>query len=439
MGSIMATRLVTNRRPPLHSWTLLAVALVLVSACSTITVNLMPAPEGFLLENVEAFKGTPEAQRNLIVPVLYATNRVPGKKSKDGSPYGNNYDDTLRMGLAKMRIGDDPSLQWEDLKRLSVQEQREQDLPLRLIDVNETMSLGHGQDLEAPPEDIRMAMDQLNQVLANSRDPDLLIFVHGARNTFYRAVGQASQYRHFTGRNTVVLAFAWPSTGSLLYYGTDVRRARKSARQLADLVELLARHSTARKINILGYSLGGVVVSNALALLREDHADETSAALAKGLRIGEVYYAAADIDTSEFTQQLKAYHEMVDRVTMTVNLNDSVLKMSQFRNRSSRIGRPDADELDSEETKFLIEASATDNFDVIDAVSAVSLFDALEAHDYWYNNPRVSTDVLMKMLFHLGPADRGLKSIVTERGFTVWYFPDDYHQRVSAAIDELEY
>ena len=130
---------------------------------------------------------------------------------------------------------------------------------------------------------------------------------------------------------------------------------------------------------------------------------------------------------------------MVDRVTMTVNLNDSVLKMSQFRNRSSRIGRPDADELDSEETKFLIEASATDNFDVIDAVSAVSLFDALEAHDYWYNNPRVSTDVLMKMLFHLGPADRGLKSIVTERGFTVWYFPDDYHQRVSAAIDELEY
>ena len=434
----MATRLVTNRKLPLHRWAFLAAVLVLVGACSTITVNLMPAPEAFRLEQVEAFKGTPEAERNVVVPVLYATNRIPGKKSKDGSPYGNKYDDTLRMGVAKMRIGDDPSLDWDDLKRLSVQEQREQELPLRLVEVNETVRLGHGQDQEALPEDIKTALDRLNQVLENSPDPDLLIFVHGARNTFYRAVGQASQYRHFTGRNTVVLAFAWPSTGTLWRYGSDVKRARQSARQLADLVELLARHSTARNINILGYSLGGVVVSNALALLREDHADETGQALASRLRIGEVYYAAADIDTSEFTQQLKAYHDMVSRVSMTVNLNDKVLKMSQFRNRSSRIGRPDPNELNSEDTNFLVEASATDNFDVIDAVSAVSFFDTLEAHDYWYNNPRVSTDVLMKMIFHLGPLKRGLQSIVTERGFTVWYFPDDYHQRVSAAIDALD-
>jgi len=433
----MLGRLAIHRKRSLQSWTLLIVSLVLVGACSTITVNLMPAPEVFRLEQVEGFKGTPEAEQSLTVPVLYATNRVPGKKSKDGSPYGNDYDNTLRMGLAKMRIGDDPSLEWDDLIKLSVQEQREQDLPLHLIDVNETVSLAHGQDLEALPEHLQAAMDSLNRILENSRDPDLMIFVHGARNTFYRALAQAAQYRHFTGRNTVVLAFAWPSTGTLWRYGSDVKRARESARQLADLVELLARHSTARKINILGYSLGGVVVSNALALLREDHAGETGESLISRLRIEEVYYAAADIDTLEFTHQLKAYHDMVGRVSMTVNLNDNVLKMSQFRNRSSRIGRPDQDELGSEETNFLIQATATDNFDVIDAVSAVSFFDALEAHDYWYNNPRVSTDVLIKMIYHLGPADRGLQSVVTERGFTVWYFPDDYQQRVSVVIDAL--
>jgi hypothetical protein len=122
---------------------------------------------------------------------------------------------------------------------------------------------------------------------------------------------------------------------------------------------------------------------------------------------------------------------------MTVNLSDKVLKMSQFRNRSSRAGRPDPDELSSEDTNFLIQAASADNFDVIDAVSAVSFFNAIEAHDYWYNNPRVSTDVLVKMLFHLAPEDRGLQSIVTERGFKVWYFPDDYHQRISATIDAL--
>lgn len=417
---------------------LLAAALLVAGGCSPITVNLMPAPEGFRLEQVEGFKATPEAERNLVVPVLYATNRVPGKESKDGSPYGNNYDDTLRMGLARMQIGDDPSLDWDELTRLSVQEQRERDLPLRLVEVNEVVRLRHGQDLNDLPEQTLAAMANVNRALESSRDADLLIFVHGARNTFYRALGQASQYRHFTGRNTVVLAFAWPSTGTLWRYGSDVKRARQSARHLADLVELLAMHSSARKINILGYSLGGVVVSNALTLLRKDHALETGESLMGRLRLGEVYYAAADVDTTEFTQQLKTYSDIVGRVSMTVNLNDKVLKMSQFRNRSSRIGRPDANELDHEDTNFLIEASATENFDVIDAVSAVSFFDALEAHDYWYNNPRVSTDVLMQMLFHVGPGDRGLQSIVTERGFTVWYFPEDYHQRISDAIDALD-
>ena len=430
----MFDRLATNRKMSPTRWAFPIIVLAFAGACSPITVNLMPAPEAFRLEQVEGFKGTPEVERSLIVPVLYATNRVPGKTSKDGSPYGNNYDDTLRMGVARMQIGDDPSLEWEALTKLSVEVEREHDLPLRIVDVNESVSLGHGQDLEALPKDLAAAMATLNEIMGSSRDPDLMIFVHGARNTFYRALGQASQYRHFTGRNTVVLAFAWPSMGTLWRYGSDVKRARQSARQLADLVELLARHSTARKINILGYSLGGVVVSNALALLREDHANDTGEALLGRLRIGEVYYAAADIDTAEFTQQLKAYHDMVGRVSMTVNLNDKVLKMSQFRNRSSRIGRPDPDELNSEETNFLVEASATENFDVIDAVSAVSFFDALEAHDYWYNNPRVSTDVLMKMLIHPLPADRGLEPLVTERGFTIWYFPPDYQQRITDAI-----
>jgi len=433
----MVQRFVNDRIMMRCRQVFLAFVLILASACSPIMVSLMPAPEGFRLEQVEAFKDTPEEERNLVVPVLYATNRISGKETKDGSPYGNSYDDTLRMGVSRIQIGDDPSLEWDDLTRLSVEEQRERELPLRLVEVNEYAALPHGQDLEALPEDLEVLMNGVNRALESSRDPDLMIFVHGARNTFYRSMGQAAQYRHFTGRNTVVLAFAWPSTGTLWRYGADVERARQSARQLADLVDFLAVHSKARKINILGYSLGGVVVSNALALLRTDHPDENGEALAGRLRIGEVYYAAADIDFSEFTQQLHTYQDMVGRVSMTVNLSDKVLKMSQFRNRSSRAGRPDPDELSSEDTNFLIQAASADNFDVIDAVSAVSFFNAIEAHDYWYNNPRVSTDVLVKMLFHLAPEDRGLQSIVTERGFKVWYFPDDYHQRISATIDAL--
>jgi esterase/lipase superfamily enzyme len=415
----------------------IGLALVLLGACSPITVNLMPAPEAFRFRQAEAFQRTPDAEKDPVVSVLYATTRIPARE-KDGDPYGKNFDDTLRMGVSGILIGDNPEISWNELRQLSVGEERDRELPLRLTQVNECASLLPGQDLEALPAQLQAFMERINQALDSSLDPDLLIFVHGARNTFYRSMGQAAQYRHFAGRNSVVLAFAWPSMGSLWFYGTDVKRARESARRLADLMELLARYSKARRLNILGYSLGAEVVSNALLQLRQDHAEIPGRELQDALRIQDVYYAAPDMEVSKFAKQLKRYSDMVGRVSVTINVNDKVLKMSQLHNRTSRAGRPDADELDEEETNFLVEASARSNFDVIDAASAVSVFDALEAHDYWYNNPRVSTDVLMQMLFHLAPDQRGLDSIVTDRGFTVWYFPDDYQQRVPAIIDALD-
>ena len=71
--------------------------------------------------------------------------------------------------------------------------------------------------------------DDIDAALARSVDKDLVIYVHGANTTFERAAAQAAQYRHFTGRNSVVLVFGWPSQGTLLRYSRDVANARQSA------------------------------------------------------------------------------------------------------------------------------------------------------------------------------------------------------------------
>ena len=67
-----------------------------------------------------------------------------------------------------------------------------------------------GEPVELSPE-AQAFFDLLNDAIDRSIVPDLTLYVHGANNNFYRASAQASQFRHFTGNNTVVMVYAWPS------------------------------------------------------------------------------------------------------------------------------------------------------------------------------------------------------------------------------------
>ena len=91
-----------------------------------------------------------------------------------------------------------------------------------------------------------------------------MVYVHGANSTIYRAAAQAAQYRHFTGRNCIVLVFLWPSAENLLAYGTDVRHAKRSAPAFKRFITLLAEYTHAENINILAYSAGAQVASPGL-------------------------------------------------------------------------------------------------------------------------------------------------------------------------------
>jgi esterase/lipase superfamily enzyme len=261
--------------------------------------------------------------------------------------------------------------------------------------------------------------------------------VHGANNNFYRTVGQAAQYRHFTGRHTAVVSFVWPSLENIIRYGGDVKNAKISAPLLTDLLELLALHTEARYINVLGYSLGAQVVSNALNELRQRYADQDPVTTKDVLRIGEVYYAAADVDFQKFVEQFYFYSDIVGRVSLTINLQDSALGVSQIMQGVSRAGRPDTGELNAEQTQWLLEASNSEVFDVLEVGPAIAPYEAFSAHDYWYNNPRVSTDVLIQMLSHAPPEQRGLDKFISEKGYEVWTFPDNYQERALEAVRAL--
>ena len=188
---------------------------------------------------------------------------------------------------------------------------------------------------EAPgPDAARLASPASTRRWPRSRSPDLLVYVHGANTTVERAAGQAAQLRHFTGRDAVVILYAWPTAENFLRYPRDIETAFGGAPHLAEFLSLLAGHTAARAIGVFTYSAGATIGSDALALLAREAPDAAA-------RLGEIYHAAPDADFRGFVDDLGVYAPAARRVTTAVNLGDSALRLAATVNRASRAGRPD--------------------------------------------------------------------------------------------------
>jgi esterase/lipase superfamily enzyme len=410
-------------------------AAVTMAACQP-TVYLMPTPKALASGQHDPFAVNPDLERSSRVTVAYATNRLPFG-TRNSRVYMTIFDQGLRLGAAEITIGDG-GMSWEQLHQLSTTAERGEKIPLKMRNALEMATLDSTSADGALTAEAESFFEELNLAIDKAIDKDLTIYVHGANSDFYRANAQAAQLRHFTGRNSVVMTFAWPSAESLLSYAVDVYNSEQTAPTFARLLELLARHSNARQIDIIAYSAGAQVTSPALRLLHEKYAAGNAQSARKALRIGEVYFAAPDIDFEKLVTDLPGHIELASHVTVAVNPNDTVLSLAADHHGVSRAGRPDPEELSVEETKLVIEASRNLDVDLlwIDAGHLPGM--SKGAHDFWYNHPWVSTDVLVQILFNARPPERGLEPHHGEAGGTVWSFPSDYPERVSDAIGRLK-
>jgi esterase/lipase superfamily enzyme len=233
------------------------------------------------------------------------------------------------------------------------------------------------------------------------------------------------------GRDAVVIVFAWPSAGTLLRYGRDVATARNSVAAFAELLEQLSRRTQASHLNVLAYSAGAMIASPGLARAASVSDDP------ENLRLGEVYYAAPDIDFPQFVDNLPRYEHKVRRVTVAVNMGDRALSFAQWRHRISRAGRPNLADIGPDERRWLAEASGRERLDVL-SISPENLPGLPpSSHSFWYDHPWVSSDILLKLLFHAPPLARGLSVNQNEKKVSFWFFPPDYEQRLPQIVTGL--
>jgi esterase/lipase superfamily enzyme len=392
-------------------------------------MRLMPAPLLFQQADLGALLRGPAPAVGSGIGLFYATSRLP-IGPQDNRLYSVIPDGRLHLGRAEMSIGGD-GVTLADVYEWTVGAPRTDRPFIHLRRMVEYASIPSERTsaADAPlagPE--RAWFEEIDAALGRSRRKDLLVYVHGANTTVERAAGQASQLRHFSGQEAVVVLFAWPTAENFLRYARDVRNAYGSAPRLAELLALLSAHTSAQRIDVFTYSAGSTVGSRALAL---------AATSAAAPRLGQVFHAAPDADFRGFVDDAGAYAGSATRVTTALNLGDSALRLSALVNRASRAGRPDLRELEPQAEQFLRGTAADSGIDIVIVRAANIPGLSARSHTFWYDDPWVSSDVLLTLLLELPPGRRGLQRSVTGAGVPYWTFPTDYPERMPALRDAL--
>ena len=433
-GTTFATMGGTFQSAPqirMSRWTAVAgLALAALSAaCSQSVVRRMfPTPIVMQDERLDFSQTVLPDRRETEVSVLFATTRAPAPPEAP-ERYARGAGDGVRVGVARVQLGE-PGWSFDDLVKSDRTSSPETPRPARVVAVEEFGVFGTpGREAE------RAFVAAIDRQVAHVPDRSVVIYVPGYRATFDQVMILMGSWAHFLGRDSAVIAFSWPTGTRWWNYLTDCQRARAFVPNIARLIEMVAEQSQARRLNLIAFSCGSPLLAEALVQLRQEHPDEDRAALQRRYRIANDIYIAADIDLQTFARShLPALLDIAGRTEVYLSQNDSALKFAAFLARASRLGRPRFDELTREELETLASNEQLVSIDVTDVEGAHELT-GMRGHGYWFANQRVSSDVLLSMVYPFDPVWRGL---VHGPGLGLWTFPDDYPQRVGDAVYQAE-
>jgi len=387
--------------------------------------TLFPAPVIWQDPRLDLARRVPQDKRDRDVRVLYATTRAP-VRAGDAGHYSRLSGGVVRLGLAEVRLGE-PAWGFDELVESHQLTPSEDLRPAHVTSVTEFG--GHGEGSAA--EDAFVAA--IERQLASSGSGEAVIYVPGYRATFEQVMVLMGGWGHYLGRSSAVIAFSWPTGTRAWDYLRDCSRAQAFVPDIAALVELVATRTRASRLNLIGFSCGGPLLAEALTLLRARYAGEDHEALQRRYRIANAIFVAADVDLQTFARShLPALRDVSRRTEVYVSENDGALWFAALLARASRIGRPRFDELTVEELETLASDERLVGVDVT-GVPGPHELGGMRGHGYWVANPWISTDVLLSMIYPFDPRWRGLEH---GPGRGLWTFPDDYPERVGAAVYE---
>ena len=411
---------------------MICVFLANFAGCASVEPHLMPTPAVFKDDRLDLAPRLPLELRSTRLPVFFATTRAAATAGEPGH-YTNDAGDGMTLGAAGVRLGA-PGWTWDEL----VASDRTNTLShARIGAVERVEEFGKAREDGERGDAERRFLAAIDAQLAKSNNKELVLYVHGYRVTFDEVSVQMGSFAHYLGHGAMV-TFQWPTGLNFWNYITDCPRAERYIPDIERLIALVAR-SSAENINIIAYSCGSPLLAAALARLRARHPGEGRAELARRYRIGNVIFAASDVDLKTFAHEyVPPSLDLARQLIVYASRNDRALGFSSLIAGASRLGRPDIADLTPQE----LERLATDpRFQVIDIsdVRGAHEMGGMRGHGYWYANDWISTDITLSLRHAIPPGQRCLVNPPGKQ--RIWLLPENYPQcvadRLLAAFPEL--
>ncbi|MEP4890968.1 MAG: alpha/beta hydrolase [Aliiglaciecola sp.] len=403
--------------------------VLLISACAS-APKLMPTPNVFI-NTPYSESDVPEALRETSMELIYVTDR--GTSVNKEVIYDASRSPSIAYGVAKVNFAD-KLLPWDELLVQSNLQKRSADLTYVLENVDEQGRFPLspykfrrvGDRLQIDEEILEQKSfhenqlnNHINQRLKQSKNKDVILFVHGFNNTFNESVFTLAGIWHFLKRQGVPIVYSWPAAAKgVTAYFADKESGQFTIFHLKETLRLLFKNPDIENIHIIAHSRGTDVVTTTLReLIIENRASGGNPR--KDLRIENLILAAPDLDFGIIKQRLMAeqFGPAFGKITIYTSQEDSALGISQWLTNSLSFGRLNTKDVNINERNIF---NSVGNVSLIKVPKSGSFI----GHDYFHSNPAVSSDLINLILYNAEPGskERPLKRL--ENNF--WSLGSDY-------------
>lgn len=327
------------------------------------------------------------SQTYAIVKVFFATDRAKTGSLKPAGYYGGKRGE-LSFGVADVSIPRDHrmgELESPALWRLEFRKHPAKHVVLMQIE----------------PLDGQSFTTFVSSQIAASPNRDALMFVHGYNVSFEDAARRTAQIAYDLGFSGVPILYSWPSEGATLRYTVDENNVRWTVQHFSEFLRLALTQLGARVVHVIAHSMGNRCLTEALRTFDTASLGETAAGL------GQVVFAAPDIDSETFVDLAHEFHRQAGRFTLYASSTDKALLASKAINGYPRAG-------DSGPGLVIAEH--------VDTVDATLVDTSLMGHTYIGQNDSILSDVFDLMRDGRPPDERFRLAARQRAGKRYWYF-----------------
>lgn len=387
----------------MRTFTKIAVLLAVLLGCSARDVTLAPPPNIYLSgENYPADE-IPAVLQTVAPPIFYVTDRVALTDEAGQLTYSSQRSNSMALGVARIRFG---AQDWADLVARTSQDGARR---LSRLDVEDTTELVRFRDVPLPTrredgklmfepdaleryeEDARAFQKAIRDEIIRTGNGRVLVFTHGAANDFERAMDTLANLWHYTGRESVPIAFTWPAGNSgLLGYFRDREAGDFSVFHAKELLRLLAEIEEVEDIDIVAHSRGTDVMSKSLRELVIYHRGQ-GVPPKTAMKTGTLILAAADLDAGVVEQRLQAerFSEAFEQINIYINPEDGALRLASYITNAPRLGSATSDTLSVSQLEQLKKAELVHFIRVENVIG--------RGHSYFRDNQAVLSDIALAL------------------------------------------